>query len=291
MVRQKLSTLCDALRNELRQYTAFDMATISEYGYVGDYDPDYLSLKEDILAFFDIYSELRPGVDVSVDDYLPPLKRNREMAKSFFDRERKVLLAALDQVAEDASLVDDDVVNAAAARSSDAGSALSALMERADVELEPSSDQNAQGDACIYVSTRRGAELTEAVRDVVAASGLTPLSPRRPLSDRQTDADWIGLKRMIERCDGAIISVIAEDGGRIDPDALKPGGPLAAAALEIAIAEAHFPERVILIARARDVAALPPSLRSKPIFAVGGDRLAADERALLSYRISQPVWQ
>lgn len=280
--------LCDALRSELRQFSAFDMATITEYGYVGGYDPDYEALKEDVLVFFDVYSRLRPGVDISVEEYLPPLKRNREMVKSFFERERQVLMSALNQVAEDATAVEDAPMRAAAERNPRASAALSALMERADVQFDLPSE--GVGDACIYVSVRRDSPLTSAVRDVVQAAGLSPLSPRRPLSEKHSDTDWIALKRMIERCDGAIISVIIEDGATVTPDALKPGGRLAAAALEIAIAEAHFPDRLILIAKQSDVAALPPSLRSKPIFAVDGDSLGADERALLSYRISQPVW-
>ena len=287
MQLRDVKSLCDELLAEFRVYSPFEMVTISEYGRVGGYDNDYRELKSDTLLFFRIMKAIHANLDFSDIEDIPELKLNRAISEVVLDNERLTLIAGLERVLAFIDIVDSKKFAAALFGNERAFALLSELMVRAGIKTEQEFSTDLKN---IYLSTRFRSAIDQQLVTAISQAGYTPRQPRKPLDPQPSDAEWKTTKRMIQECGGAVVSMIAKR--QIDKKDQQPTPEdLTPALLEIRIAEAVFPNRVLLIADEAALQVAPPSLHSKNILKVTGPLLRASEINTLTERIRSENWR
>lgn len=283
--RDKISAICQALNREIRDYNAFSMTLISEYGKVGGYDQRYAELKKDTLLTIELYSRINPTLSFADIQALPKLKPNRAMNELFFDHQKQTLLAAVERIAHDVATIDNETLSTALRNNFEIGAWLDYLLERSGVQLAPERLTDARKR--IFVSIRYTSILLEQLRSVALQATLEPLALRHPLQPDHSSGEWLSAKRLLDTCGAGAISLIVRN--TVDERSLAT--QLAPAMLEIGAAEAKYRDRLVLIARARDVEDLPDAFAGRRLFTVEGETLAPDEQTRLAELMTKEVWR
>ncbi|MBX2856340.1 MAG: hypothetical protein KTR21_15215 [Rhodobacteraceae bacterium] len=287
MLLKDVKSLCNELLAEMSVYSPFEMVTISEYGRVGGYDNDYQELKNDTFMFFRVMKAVHVSLDFSDIENLPEIKAKRAISEISLDKERLTLLAGLERVFAFLDIVDDKKFESSIFGNERASIILSELMVRAGIKTEQEVSTDLKN---IYVSTRFRSAIDQQLVTAISQAGYNPRQPRRPLDTQPSDADWKTTKRMIEQCGGAIVSMIAKRAAGQSESPQPQMEDLAPALLEIRVAEAVFPNRVLVVADETTLQSAPTSLTTKNILKVSGPLLRASEINALTERIKHENW-
>lgn len=167
-IRAQFAALGEALTDDLRTLSPYQMAAIAGYGRVKGYAPVYAELRVDIFEFLDICRDTLDGLDFSAPDDLPPLVRHRMMCERFFIQERDTLTRALISVIRRARSASEAMIAGSfAAADPMRRDQLGYLLRRANVSVEqapkgrPATPQSRRKP--VYVTTHFSPELGDHV--------------------------------------------------------------------------------------------------------------------------------